>query len=70
MTIFRYLLWILLIYFAWRIIRSFVALYGRSRKKRENVNPPYANIEEADFEDITAKRESEGKETNSNSSQK
>ncbi len=66
MKLFQYLLWVLVVYFAIRIVRSFITLRKRSQRHRET--PPYVKIEEADFEDITEKREGEDNDTTSKSS--
>lgn len=50
----RFLLWALIIYFAWRVIRSFTKIYSNSRRNEEKKNP-LSNIEEAEFEDLTEK---------------
>ena len=59
----------MLFYFAWRIIRSFVNVSGRSRQKRETSENPYLNIEEADFEDITDKGDDKDQKQNSKNSE-
>ncbi len=55
---FRYLLFLLLIYFGWRIIRTIFAIKSRSQQSEENT-PPFDKIQEAEFEDITNKPDSE-----------
>ncbi len=54
----RYLLWVLLIFFAWRIIKTIFTLINRSKSNNSSI-PPFANIEEASFEDITNKQNTE-----------
>jgi len=55
---FRYLLFLLLIYFGWRIIRTIFAIKYRSREPEEST-PPFDKIQEAEFEDVTNKPDSE-----------
>ncbi len=57
----KFLLWALLIYFAWRVIRSFIKIYSNSGSRRER-KPPFDNIEEADYEDLTQKDDPDKKE--------
>jgi len=66
MKLIQYLLWVLVVYFAIRVIRSFITLRKGSQHHREEA--PYVNIEEADFEDITEKREGEDNDMTSKSS--
>ncbi|MDI6767619.1 MAG: hypothetical protein QME52_12430 [Bacteroidota bacterium] len=54
----RYLLWILIIYFAWRIIKTIITIKKRSKSENSSI-PPFANIEEAYFEDVTNKPETD-----------
>jgi hypothetical protein len=50
----RLILWLITIYFAFRVIKILFSLYQRP-KQREDIVQPFSNIEEADFEDITPK---------------
>lgn len=67
MKLLQYLLWVLVIYFAIRVIRSFITIRKRSQRDRDQ-EAPFVNIEDADFEDITEKGEGEKKDADSKSS--
>ncbi len=51
----RFLLWFLLLYIIWRIARSLVTPRPGG-KKPEKPAPPFSDIEEAKYEDLTDKR--------------
>ncbi len=70
--LFRLLLFVLLAYFVWRILEATLKLMGRqnphkgnlggnSRMTRKPPQPPYKDIRDAEFEDLTPKKEGEGK---------
>jgi hypothetical protein len=56
----RYIFWVLLLYFGWKIISTFVRIKSRTTKN-ENEAPNFQHLEEAQFEDITDANDSEKK---------
>lgn len=50
----RYLLWFLIFYFVWRIIKTIITIKQRSQSHK-SAAPPFPNIEEAHYEDVTNK---------------
>ena len=52
----RFLLWLLIIYFGFRVIKILFSLSQRPKEKKNNIQQ-FSHIEEADFEDITPKDE-------------
>ena len=67
MRIFQLLLWALVIYFAIRIIRTFIVIRQRSHRYREE-EAPHVRIEDAEFEDITEKKDNAEKDDGPGSS--
>ncbi len=70
--LFRLILFVLLAYFVWRILESTLKLMGRQNPQKGNLRgtsrmaqkpsqPPYRDIRDAEFEDITPKKEGDGK---------
>ncbi len=57
----KFLLWALVIYFALRVIRSFIKIYSNSGARRER-KPPFDNIEDAEYEDLTPKDDPDQKD--------
>ncbi|MBI4811420.1 MAG: hypothetical protein HY800_08300 [Ignavibacteriales bacterium] len=55
---FRYILFLLLLYFAWRIIKTIFNIKSRGRRYEDNI-PHIDKIQEAEFEDITNQPDSE-----------
>ncbi|MBI5475179.1 MAG: hypothetical protein HY964_00395 [Ignavibacteriales bacterium] len=56
----RYIFWVLLLYFGWKIISTFVRMKSRTTTD-ENESPNFQHLEEAQFEDITDVNDSEKK---------
>lgn len=52
----RFLLWIVILFIVWKIVRLFATHANRSIYDRSDPTPPFSNIEEAKFEDITPKK--------------
>ncbi len=46
----RFLLWIVLAFIIWKIVRLSSSV---SRKPKSGEEPPFANIEDAEFEDLS-----------------
>jgi len=53
----RYILWLMIIYFGWRILRTMFSLSQRPKNRKDSA-PTFHNVEDADFEDITHKEDS------------
>jgi hypothetical protein len=66
MRIIQFFLWVMVVYFAIRVIRSFLTIRKRSHRHREDA--PYVDIEDADFEDLTEKPEDKKDDKTSESS--
>ncbi|MBA4311706.1 MAG: hypothetical protein C0417_03655 [Chlorobiaceae bacterium] len=48
----RYILWVLLLYFGWKIAQAFFRMNTRTTRKSED-DVKFQHLEEAQFEDIT-----------------
>jgi hypothetical protein len=55
MTIFRLLVWAVIAYIIWRIVRigSTMARWKDENETKETPIPPFSHIEDADFEDLS-----------------
>jgi uncharacterized membrane protein len=49
---FRYILWVLLLYFGWKIAQAFFRMNTRTTHKSED-DVKFQHLEEAQFEDVT-----------------
>ncbi len=64
--IFKLLLWVVFFYIVLKVVRIATFYAGNRRSKHEqNGIPPFSNVEEADFEDITEKSSSPDSATSS-----
>jgi hypothetical protein len=52
----RYILWLIIIYFAYRVIKTLLTISQRAKNKESDIQG-FSHIEEADFEDITPKND-------------
>jgi len=48
----RLALWLVLLFIVWKIVRIAMNI-GRSRRDDDRPEPPFVNIEEAEYEDLT-----------------
>ncbi|HUL43652.1 MAG TPA: hypothetical protein VLY03_04790 [Bacteroidota bacterium] len=57
----RLALWLVLLFIVWKIVRISMNI-GRSRREEEHEAPPFINIEEAEYEDLTKETPDESSE--------
>lgn len=53
----RLALWLVIIFIVWKAMRISVSIGRRSRESHAPNTPPFSNIEDAEFEDLSQKQQ-------------
>jgi hypothetical protein len=53
MQLMRMLLWVVIIFIVWKVIRLISSTGGKRSDPQQRPLPPFSNVEDADYEDLT-----------------